>query len=208
MLRGFGLIFLHISNILQVFDFAHIKSLQVALHRLLKHQEQLKMNIKTVAVCAEWIPVLLVVELILFLFSLSGRHMRRPRACGALWILQKHLCLMQILVQIDTFASKQCSSHWERKHISYSSSLSWIDCYPFNGIVHIYQCMSYPMRCMWDRFIDVVSSKLLGLGYLFIAQASGLEGANLIDSERQVSMLEVQGPLTVSTIMVSELISG
>ncbi len=61
---------------------------------------------------------------------------------------------------------------------------------------------------MWDRFIDVVSSKLLGLGGLFIAQASGLEGANLIDSERQVSMLEVQGPPTVSTIMVSELISG
>lgn len=57
VLRGFGLIFLRISNILQVFDFAHIKSLQVALHRLLKHQERLKMNIKTVAVCAEWIPV-------------------------------------------------------------------------------------------------------------------------------------------------------
>lgn len=55
--RGFGLIFLRISNILQVFDFAHIKHLQVALHRLLKHQEQLKMNIKTVAVCVEWIPV-------------------------------------------------------------------------------------------------------------------------------------------------------
>lgn len=68
--------------------------------------------------------------------------------------------------------------------------------------------MSYPMRCMWDRSIDVVSSKLLVLGSLFIAQASGLEGVHLIDSERQVSMLEVQGPLTVSTIMVSELISG
>lgn len=64
------------------------------------------------------------------------------------------------------------------------------------------------MRCMWDRSVDVVSSKLLGLGRLFIAQASGLEDANLIDFERQVSMLEVQGPLTVSAIMVSEFISG
>lgn len=60
---------------------------------------------------------------------------------------------------------------------------------------------------MCDRFIDVINSKLLVLSRLFIAQASGLEEANLIDFERQVSMLVVQGPLTVLTIMVSELIS-
>lgn len=129
VLYGFGLILLCISNILQVFDVAHIKSLQVALHRLLKHQDWLKMNIKTVAVCAQRIPVPQVVELIrFFLFSLSGRHMGRPCTRRALWILQKHLRLMQILVQFDIFSLKQCSRHWERKRISDLTALCSSEC--------------------------------------------------------------------------------
>lgn len=40
------------------------------------------------------------------------------------------------------------------------------------------------------------------------AMVSGLEGANLIDFECLMSMLEAWIPLTVYALMVSELISG
>lgn len=51
--------------------------------------------------------------------------MGRPHTRRALWILQKHLGLMQILFQFDTFSLKQCSRHWERKRISDSLPLCW-----------------------------------------------------------------------------------
>lgn len=64
------------------------------------------------------------------------------------------------------------------------------------------------MRSIRDRSINVVKFMLSGLAGSFIARVSGLEGDNLIDFEHQVSKQEVQSPLTVSAIMVSELISS
>lgn len=78
-------------------------------------------------------------------------------------------------------------------------------------IVHfcsIYQCMLYHMGCVLDHS-SILSVQSDWFEEKFIAAGvSGLEGANLIDFECLMSMLEAWIPLTVYAHMVSELISG
>lgn len=76
---------------------------------------------------------------------------------------------------------------------------------PFSNIS---ECMLHHMGCILDRSSMLPVQSDWFEEKFIAARVSGLEGANLIDFECLMSMLEALIPLTVYALMVSELISG
>lgn len=68
--------------------------------------------------------------------------------------------------------------------------------------------MLHHMRCILDHSSMLSVQSDLFEDKFIAARVSGLEGANLIDFECLMSMLEAWIPLTFYALMVSELISG